>query len=163
MKYQGGARTVATERVVDPYALVHRSGWWYFVGCCRLREAMRTFRVDRVLDLALTGDPFAPPENFDIHAYLAETFAEVPLVHARLRFAPEAAHIVHANLSAWDSHQEHPDGGFEVALSAPDLPWLASMVLSFSTWVTVIDPPELRDMVHNWAQGIVALYEEESQ
>jgi len=158
MKYQGGTRTETTERLVDPYALVHRSGWWYFVGYCHLRRAMRTFRLDRVLDLGLTGDPFDPPKDFDIHAYLEETFAEQPIVQTRLRFAPEAAHIVHANLATWESHHEDLDGSFEVTLSAPDLPWLASMVLSFSTWVTVLEPPELRDLVRDWALGVAGLY-----
>jgi predicted DNA-binding transcriptional regulator YafY len=56
--------------------------------------------------------------------------------------------------------KENADGSTEVTLTAPDLPWLASMTLSFANWVTVLEPPELREMVQEWAQAIVNLYQE---
>ena len=56
MVYAGMAGPATTERDVNPYALVHRTGWWYAVGHCHLRDAMRTFRVDRVVRL----EPYRP-------------------------------------------------------------------------------------------------------
>jgi len=163
MKYQGGASAaVPTERIVDPYALVHRSGWWYLVGHCRLRGAMRTFRVDRIQELELLNQAFQLPEDYDIRAYLEEDFEDQPVMKAHLRFVPEAAHLVTANLAIWESQCENPDGSLDVVLAAPDLNWLASMVLSFSTWVTVIDPPELRTLVRERALGTAELYEGDS-
>jgi predicted DNA-binding transcriptional regulator YafY len=163
MLYQGGSDREPIERQVNPYALVYRSGWWYLVGYCQLRQALRTFRVDRVQQLELLSEPFQVPEDFDVHAYLDEMFKDQPQIQARLRFTPEAAHIARTNLTGWETCQENPDGSADVIMLATDLNWLASLVLSFSTWVTVLDPPELRAKVHEWALGTAALYEDSSQ
>ncbi len=161
MTYQGSTDPGTTARAVDPYALAFRSGWWYLVGYCHLRQGMRTFRVDRIRELALRDESFRTPEDFDVQAYLEGMFADQPGVQATLQFVPEAAHIALANLADWESVQENPDGGIDVTLSAPDLYWLASLVLGFSTWVTVLDPPELRALVREWALGTAALYQDE--
>jgi predicted DNA-binding transcriptional regulator YafY len=161
MTYQSSTGPAVTDRQVDPYALVHRSGWWYLVGFCHLREGMRTFRVDRIRELALLSEPFQVPEGFDVRAHLEAAFKDQPGVRASLRFAPEAAHIALTNAADWETVQENEDGSVVVVLSAPDMYWLASLVMSFSTWVTVLDPPELRAVVRAWALGTAALYPDE--
>ncbi len=158
MRYQGGEQSAVTERRLDPYALVHRSGWWYLVAYCRLRRAMRTFRVDRIRGFELLAETFEKPPDFDIRAYLEKVFADQPLVRARLRFAPQAAHIAAANQAVWEAVKQNADGSVEATLAAPDLYWLASTVLSFGAWVTVLDPPELRALVRDWALATAGLY-----
>jgi len=159
MLYQSTSQADATRRQVDPYALVHRSGWWYLVGYCHLRNGPRTFRVDRIRSLELLSGTFRMPDEFDVHAYLESEFADQPVLHAKLRFNPESAFIAKSNRSIWDSLTENSDGSLDVILSAPDLPWLASMTLSFSTFVTVLDPPELREMVREWARAVMEQYQ----
>ena len=158
MLYQSTTSAEAMERQVDPYALVHRSGWWYLVGYCHLRGAPRTFRVDRIQNLELSSQTFQMPDGFDIHAYLESEFADQPVVRAKLRFKPEGAHIATSNRSIWESLEENPDGSVDVILSAPDLPWLASMTISFANLVTVLEPPELRAMVREWARAVAEQY-----
>ena len=64
IRYQGSTSDQTSERLVDPYALAHRSGWWYLVGYCHLRQGLRTFRVDRILELELLSQKFQKPEDF---------------------------------------------------------------------------------------------------
>ena len=156
--YQGSGNADPTQRVVEPYALVFRSGWWYMVGFCHLRQGLRTFRLDRLQNLELSEVVYQIPADFDVHAYLASSFQDQPLERARLRFAPHAVHLVNG-LPGFESSLELPDGGLEVVISAPDLPWLASLVLSFASWATVLEPPELRDMVRDLAQATADLYQ----
>ena len=158
--YRGGSGSGESVRMVDAYALVYRSGWWYFVGYCHLRQAMRTFRVDRIREIRLLSKTFQMPEGFDVQAYLDATFRDQPVVRGSLRFTPEAAHLAIGNLPGLESLQENPDGSLDIVLAAPDLHWLASMVISFATWVTVLDPPELRSLVREWALETAALYPE---
>ena len=157
--YQSAAGKQATKRKVDPYTLVFRAGLWYLVGYCHLRAAPRTFRVDRIQKLTVTARSFQMPEGFDVHEYLKNDFKDQPLIRARLRFTPEAAHIVKSNSLIWKSVQENADGSMIATLAAPDLAWLASMALSFANWVTVLEPPELRETVRDWAQATVELYQ----
>jgi predicted DNA-binding transcriptional regulator YafY len=160
MLYQSATDSKGTKRKIDPYALVFRAGLWYLVGHCHLRSAPRTFRVDRINRLTLLTQPFEMPADFDIHQYLENEFKDQPLLRARLQFIPEAAHIVKSNQMIWESVTENPDGSMVVTLTSPDLPWLASMTLSFAHWVTVLEPPELREMVRTWAQATVNQYKE---
>jgi predicted DNA-binding transcriptional regulator YafY len=163
LTYQGSSAPQATERRVDPYALVHRSGWWYLVGYCHLRQALRTFRVDRIQSLDLLGASFQEPEDFDARTYLDSVFADQPVLRASIRFASEAAYIARANASEWEVVDENPDGSVEVVITAPDLYWMASLVMSFGAWVTVLEPPELRDLVHKWALETAAQYQDGNQ
>jgi len=160
MLYQSTTGDKTTERQIDPYALGHRAGWWYLVGYCHLRNAPRTFRVDRIQSLEVLSQTFQMPDDFDIHTYLASEFAYQPIVRAKLRFTAEGAFIAKSNVAGWESLEENPDGSVDVSLSAPDLPWLASMTISFANLVTVLEPPELREMVRDWARSVVELYEE---
>jgi len=52
-----------TEREVDPYGLVYTIGYWYVAGFCRLRQALRTFRIDRVAQVELRHETFTPPAD----------------------------------------------------------------------------------------------------
>jgi predicted DNA-binding transcriptional regulator YafY len=157
--YQSAVGKEATKRTIDPYTLVFRAGLWYVVGYCHLRDAPRTFRVDRIQKLTMTARSFQIPENFDIHEYLKNDFKDQPVIQARLQFTPEAVHIVKSNPLIWKSVQENDDGSVIATLTAPDLAWLASMALSFANWVTVLEPAELREMVRDWAQATVELYQ----
>jgi predicted DNA-binding transcriptional regulator YafY len=158
--YQGAAESTATKRRTDPYALVFRAGLWYLVGYCHLRTAPRTFRVDRIQKLTLLTQSFEMPDDFDVHQYLEHEFKHQPSIRARLQFKPEAAHIVKSNLILWESVTDNPDGSTVVILTSPDLPWLASVTLSFAHWVTVLEPPELRQMVQEWAQATAYQYQD---
>jgi predicted DNA-binding transcriptional regulator YafY len=158
MVYQSQANSKPDKRIIDPYALVFRAGWWYVVGYCHLRVALRTFRVDRIQKLDILNQTFVIPDNFDIHVYLEKEFKNQPTIQARLRFIPEAAHLVTGNRSMWESIKENPNGSVDVTLAAPDLHWLASMALSFANRVIVLEPQELREMVRDWAQSIVTQY-----
>jgi len=156
--YQSAANTETTERKIDPYALVFRAGLWYLVGYCHLRTAPRTFRVDRIQQLSILSQSFEMPEDFDIYSYLENEFKDQPVVRARLHFAPEAAQIIRSNRFLWESIQEEQDGSIVTTQTAPDLYWMASVVMSFASLVTVLEPPELQEMVRDWAQATANLY-----
>lgn len=158
MVYQGSGEVEPSQRRVDPYTLVYRSGWWYLVAFCHLRQAMRTFRIDRIHSLEMKMQTFLLPDDFDVYAYLAKSFQDQPLVKARICFEAHAVHLA-SGLPGFESGQELSDGRLEVVLSAPDLEWLASLILSFTTWVTVLEPPELRHMVRDWSLATADLYQ----
>ena len=59
-----------TRRRVEPVLLVHGFQSWYLAGWCLLRDAARSFRVDRMADIALTDESRQPRSldscDFDI-------------------------------------------------------------------------------------------------
>ena len=48
-----------TLRRVDPVFLANTRGWWYLVAHCRTRDAVRWFRLDRVITAHVTAEPAA--------------------------------------------------------------------------------------------------------
>jgi predicted DNA-binding transcriptional regulator YafY len=54
---------VVTVREVEPVAFAGTRAHWYLLAWCRLREAARALRVDRILAAVDTGEP-APPRSY---------------------------------------------------------------------------------------------------
>lgn len=54
-----------TSRCIDPVLLTHTEGRWYLVGQCRTRDAIRWFRLDRIITARPTAEPTVdiPVEN----------------------------------------------------------------------------------------------------
>lgn len=158
MEYRGSNDQDGVLRCVDPYALLFRGGWWYMVGHCHLRDAVRLFRIDRIQELALLRETFKLPGDFDVHAYLGSSFASHSQVRMRMRFKPEAKPIALRNLSIWETVEDQPDGSAIVTMISPDQMWAASTALGFGSLAVVLEPEEVRSLVFAWAQAIVADY-----
>ena len=50
----------ATTREVEPLGYVGKETHWYLVGWCRLRDALRAFRTDRITSISVTAEVPAP-------------------------------------------------------------------------------------------------------
>ena len=49
-----------TLRIVEPVGLLGTQSGWFLVGWCRLRQAPRVFRLDRIAQATLTREPITP-------------------------------------------------------------------------------------------------------
>jgi predicted DNA-binding transcriptional regulator YafY len=158
MKYQTSQVPHPSQRRLDPYALVHRWGWWYVIGFCHVHQAVRTFRVDRISEIALTDVTFSPSTNFNLQVYLKNELSAQPQVKARLRFEPAFTNILAGNHSYWETVDAKPDGSVEVTFFSPNLEWAASTTLAYGPAVEVLEPPELRVMVAEWLEATARKY-----
>jgi predicted DNA-binding transcriptional regulator YafY len=67
-----------TVREVEPAAFAGTRAHWYLLAWCRLREAARAFRVDRILAAVDTGEP-APHRSFaDLDVGIPHALIRVP-------------------------------------------------------------------------------------
>ncbi len=158
MLYHSGSNPHGSQRELDPYALAHHQGWWYVVGFCHLRQELRTFRVDRIAELSLTAHTFPPPEGFDIRAYMAREIQGEPQITVRMRFVPQFSHLALYGSGYWASLENQPDGSIEVTFNAPEINSAASTALAYGPSVTVLEPPEVRKLVRDWASATAELY-----
>lgn len=152
MTYHGWNSPQGEQRALDPYALVHRAGWWYVVGYCHLRQALRYFRVDRITALSMTSHTFPEPVDFDARAYLAEMGQNIPQLKVRMRFAPQFVHLAAMGREYWETLEEQPDGSVIVTFGAPDVNAAASNALAYGPAVLVLEPVEVRNTVREWAR-----------
>lgn len=147
-----------TCRDVDPYALTFRGGLWYVVAHCHLRGEMRTFRVDRVLDVTPVDRTFTIPHDFSAREYIRRAMRfenkYTLVVHMTANIAP----IVREHTEHWADLTEHADGSVTVSFGVSGLDWAAGWVLSYGRAATVLEPPELVARIREEAAAIAQRY-----
>ena len=158
IRYRSG-QAQETERAVDPYGLVFHAGLWYTVGYCHLRQDLRVFRLDRVLQAEPLEETFTRPPAFDSLDHLRRSIASMPgtwkievllkmtLEEARRQVPPTLAML-----------EQAPDG---VILScyAQELRWMAYFLVDLRCPLVVREPPELREALRDLAAEIAQLAE----
>lgn len=149
-KYRSG-RGEDSERTLDPYSIVWRSGHYYVVGMDRDRNDIRCFRLSR-----FTSEPLdrgeassSPPEGFRGRDHVAggpwgpDASEKVPVTVAFSEkvswWATQGIAGVEtvATLDGWD--QKQLSGSLDDSF--------VSWILSFGPDAQVIDPPRLRAAV----------------
>jgi predicted DNA-binding transcriptional regulator YafY len=153
--YQSHAGTVS-HRELEPYGVAHMDGRWYMVGRCLVRQALRTFRLDRVSELEAGDESFERPKSFDIKAYLnqampfvqssfaVEVWLELPCEEARSQFPLHRVALTEEN------------GGTTLRCGRDNLQIFAAMLLSFGCRVVVRGPQELKEAFATLSQRAAA-------
>lgn len=155
--YQAAENEAATTRDVGPLSL-YLSRQWQVVAYCRLRQAIRTFRLDRIHDLALHPEVFeARPNRLPQH-WAAEA-SRRPRERVVLRFQPAAlppALVQHLHDTkhryGWAHEQRRPDGQLDMTLFIGELPYLATWLLPFAGALTIVEPAALAAPLRALAQ-----------
>jgi predicted DNA-binding transcriptional regulator YafY len=156
--YRGLARPEDTEREVEPYGLAFKWGQWYLAGFCRLRNEMRTFRVDRIKQVERLDERFTMPGNFDAREYLERAMR----YESAYRIVVQMDRHVADSVKEWDSNwleiTDQEDGSVIVQFGSANLEWAAGWVLSYGAAARVLEPPELVEQVRNALEGMRRRY-----
>jgi predicted DNA-binding transcriptional regulator YafY len=156
MRYRN-ERGDETERQLDPYGIVFRQGRWYAVGHCHLRNALRLFRLDRVVDIWLESLTFVPPEGFDPAAFVVQSLATMPNtweVEVLLRTSLDNAR---RRISPIFGTLEECEDGVLLRAHGDHLSWMARELVAFGVPLTVLRPPALRDELRRLATAVLAM------
>jgi predicted DNA-binding transcriptional regulator YafY len=144
-----------TDRAVDPFGIVHHAGRWYAVGHDYLRNDLRTFRLDRILELEEGSESaISPPPEFDAVDHVSKMFTRGLWRHdveVVLQTTPEDA--ARRIPTAMGELTPHP-GGVLLSTSAEHLRAMARNLAGMPWPFTVLHPPELRDEVAQLAQRL---------
>lgn len=147
-----------TEREVDPYGVMHREGYWYAVGHCHLREGIRLFRVDRILDAALLDETFARPAGLDSPAAVLSAAANTPGDEWSVEVLLEAgSEDVSWQLPPVGLALDQTEGGTLLRCSTWNLDWMARVLAGLECSFYVRRPEELRQALQRRAEEISAL------
>lgn len=151
------AQGVNSERDFDPYGLAYYLGAWYALGMCHLRNDLRSFRLDRVRDVAPLELHFSRPQAFDALDQLMRSIANVPrantieiLLRTDLKTARNAFSLAFGLL-------EPSDDGVLLRTSADSLAWFARQLAGLPFDFEIRGPEALRDEVRLRADRLHAL------
>ena len=154
MQYQS-AKDDVTERDFDPYGLAFRSGHWYAAGFCHLRHGLRSFRLDRMLDIEQHDVRFERPQQFDVLAYLSESMKLMPRKHPVQVFIHAPLDEVQAQLPE-DSFLLEPQGdGVLMRGRTDDLQWMAEHLARLSFRFVIHEPDALRAALREHATRLL--------
>ena len=142
------------DRVVEPWGLLLRDGFWYLVGHDRSRGDRRTFRVDRISEgrIEVLEESIEVPEGFDVRTALPED----PMMLGADQHSVRSARIVIDRFRASTAVRElgpdrvlahHDDDSVEVSVPFASLDALVSWVLGFLEHAVVLEPDDVRDEV----------------
>jgi predicted DNA-binding transcriptional regulator YafY len=144
-----------TERDLDPYGLAFHQGCWYVVGYCGLRDALRSFRLDRIVQADQTSVAFTRQTAVDPLAYLVQSLATLPRQYTfELLLKTDFATAQRESFDVFGVLEPHPHG-VRLRGSADDLDWLARMLSRFSFDFTIHAPRELHDALRRHAESLL--------
>lgn len=158
LRYQAEGEA-ASERDFDPYGIAFRRGRWYVVGWCHLRQAVRSFRMDRILELRVSEARFSPPETFDALHYIQQAIASLPRAfpfEVLLKTDMQTAQrYIFETFGVLDFHE----AGILMRGSAEDLAWVAQLLAGLPFGFVIHEPAALRLALRDHAANLMRLAE----
>jgi predicted DNA-binding transcriptional regulator YafY len=159
--YHAYRRPQPEPRTVEPYMLVHLTRAWHLAAYCRLRQAPRLFRLDRIDHLEALPERFTLAERHRRRPEWEQQAGED--VEARVRFDPSVVRWVRERQLYLFRREEplQPDQGTDSALPGPVFVYslreesaLLGWLLSWGGAFTVLSPAHFRDRVAATAGAI---------
>jgi predicted DNA-binding transcriptional regulator YafY len=143
-----------TTRDFDVYGNVFRSGRWYVVGHCHLRQGLRTLRLDRVAHAELRNASFARPDGFDPVEYLGRALASVPRGVPTEVFLHVDLAVARRELFNGLGVPEAVEGGVLLKGSCDELEWYARELMRLPFRFEIRSPDALRVTLRKLATAL---------
>jgi predicted DNA-binding transcriptional regulator YafY len=144
-----------TDRFVEPFRVVFTSRSWYLVAYDANRDDWRTFRVDRMSEISLTGARFVHRDAPDAASMVAEGVAVSGYaVQARVRVhVPiEDACLMFSRMTA--VLEADSDPAITIARIGGDADWIARYLAGLECRFEVLEPEEVRAELRSLAQRL---------
>jgi proteasome accessory factor C len=155
IRYYTPARDEIADRTIVPHHVFADAGNWYVVADDGRSQERRTFRIDRIEELELTGrlvaieEQLSAPEGFFVDA-------EVP--RAVIRLAPAAQWVVEHYPMDEIRTIEDLHGWVEVRLPVASERWLSRLLIRLGSDVELVEPASARADASLLARRILNLY-----
>ena len=156
LRYLVPSRDETTDRDVDPIRVVNRGDRWYVEGWCHQAEAVRLFRLDRILQIDLLDLDGTPPPDAVVRDgdELFEPSPDDLVVTVELQ--PGARWV--AEYYPVDHVEELTGGRLRVRLRTASADWLPRLALRLGGQLVVVSPPEVAQRVRELATEALTRY-----
>jgi len=156
LRYWVPSRDEITERDVDPMRLVTVDGVAYLEGWCHASEAVRTFRLDRMVAVEVLPTPAQPPPQAAPQADAGSYHPSPDDVVVVLELTPAARWV--PEYYPCESTAELANGGLLVTVRTPDPRFVTRLVLRLGGAARVLEPAEVARAVAEEATAALRAY-----
>ncbi|GAC1443739.1 MAG: WYL domain-containing protein [Mycobacteriales bacterium] len=157
LEYYVPGRDETTDRDVDPMRLLLVDGRSYLEGWCRRVDAVRLFRLDRIVAIVVLDTPTDVPDSATERDISQGLFVPSESdVRVAIALGP-GAHWV-ADYYPCESVEDVGDATLVVRLRTPDTGWVVRLALRLGAAATVIEPVELAAQVRTAARAALSAY-----
>ncbi|GGL19006.1 DeoR family transcriptional regulator [Sphaerisporangium melleum] len=148
------------ERTAEPVRMVATGRRWYLMAWDLDRADWRTFRLDRMREVAATTFRFRAREHPDPVAYVHRSVTQAPYRHvARVRLRARPERVRELVPSSVGRVEDDRDGWCVLIVGGDDLDRIAVHVAWLGFEAQVLEPAELRDAVARLARRLTAMAE----
>ena len=146
--YYSNYNDSTTKRKVEPLGLVYYSSRWHMIGFCQMRQDLRDFRTDRIQRLNISNEEFDPDDHPDFLKFTRGMTEGSDAKEATILFSKDVVRYISEQRFHYGFIEEKiTDEGIEMKFITPRYEFVAQWIMMFSTYATVISPPELQGMV----------------
>jgi proteasome accessory factor C len=143
LTYHSISDDLISKRVVQPIERSFVDGHEFLRAYCESADALRTFRLDRVLSVSEIDVPAAPKST---HNSSTQRLSVKVRIHGGIRAA----------LETLGDASEIGDGQYELSIFNPS--WLIREVMAAGGSIEVLEPQELRQEIARQVQTVANLY-----
>jgi len=160
--YHTQSRNATTKRKLDPYFLIPRNNRLYVIGYCHKNKDIRTFRLNRFLDVEILAESFMR-DNINLEKYLQYTWSVIrgdKKINFKVKFSKNIArYIKEEEFNVKPTLTDLPDGSllFDVTLN-DDLEFI-QWIMKYGPDAEILEPKEYRKRLKEKLRQWVEIYE----
>lgn len=141
-----------SKRTIEPVKMLFFMERWHLIAWCRLRNDFRDFRIDRVQSACVTDQHFEPRLDGATEDLVQGWCESEKSLEVQVQFSKWHVDRVLREWSLGVQDRRNIGDLVIFTLSTGKLEWIAPWLMSFGTGVTVLDSPELVEIIIDLAQ-----------
>ena len=157
--HAGYSQEKTKNRVVDPLGLVFYGNAWHLIAYCKMREEMRDFRLDRIMQMVILDECASPKKPDELKSYFENLWQTVDLFEVKVWFHESILKTLNQSKYFFGYIDEVPSPqGAILSFAVTDYKYIGSWLLSFAGLCRVKSPQILKDQMLESVKDLARIY-----
>jgi predicted DNA-binding transcriptional regulator YafY len=153
------SQEITKGRVIDPLGLVFYGNSWHLIAFCKMRQEMRDFRLDRIMDMQIIDECASPKNPKELKRYFEELWQTADLFEVKVWFHKSVLNSLNQSKYYFGFiDQAEKDDGVLMSFAVTDYKYIGSWLLSFAGFCKVESPEELKNEMLGAVKELARVY-----
>jgi predicted DNA-binding transcriptional regulator YafY len=162
MEYFSNYKEEVSRRQVEPVGVCYIGNHWHMVAWCRLRGAVRDFRVDRIKSLHVLSEAFKKRDQDFLRQYVDRMVRPRSLQKMVVLFDKSVVRYLSEQKFYYGLVDEQPEGeGVRMTFLSGCLEYFGRWLLTWGVKVEVVEPEELKTHLRQLSEDVFLHYRKE--